>query len=92
MTNTTAEQTTAGDARQVLLALAEQLSDGPHYRIITEAERPALIFDEVTRQHGYGIHALNLDHVVRLLAPTIDWEITRGELAIIFRSAAGGGL
>lgn len=92
MTDTTTEQTTAADTRAVLLALADQLAVGPHYRVITEAEGLALILDEVAAQHGHGVHALNLDREVRLHVPGIDWEITRGELALIFRSAAGGEL
>ncbi|MCA1218677.1 hypothetical protein [Streptomyces sp. 8L] len=83
-------ETTVADARAVLVALADQLADGPHYRIITEGERLGLILNEVSRQHGYGPLALNLDREVQLLAPTIGWEMTRGEYALILRRTAGG--
>ncbi|GAA3727504.1 hypothetical protein [Streptomyces tremellae] len=90
MNDTTTEQTAAADARDILLTVADQLADGPHYRTITEAERLALILDAVTARHGYGVPALNLDREVRLLAPTIAWELSRGEYALILRRAAGG--
>ncbi|MGQ4514243.1 hypothetical protein [Streptomyces sp. DW26H14] len=83
-------QTTDTEVRDILVALADQLADGPHYRTITEADRLALILAEVTAWYGYGTAALNLDREVRLRAPSIAWEMTRGEYALILRSAAGG--
>lgn len=82
--------TTAHDVREILHALADQLATGPHYRILTEADRLALILTEVTTLYGYGVPALNLDQAARRHAPAITWEITRGEYALILRRAAGG--
>lgn len=90
--NTLRAVTADDDVREILHALAHQLADGPHYRILTEADRLALILNEVTNRHGYGVPALNLDQEVRRYAPAIDWEITRGEYALILRRAAGGAL
>lgn len=83
-------QTLTTDIRDILVAIADQLAAGPHYRIISEAERLALILDEVTRQHGHGVTALNLDREVRTIAPAIQWELTHGEYSLILRAAAGG--
>lgn len=80
------------DVREILHALADQLADGPHYRILTEADRLALILNQVTARHGYGVPALNLDREVRRYAPAVGWEITHGEYALIVRRAAGGSL
>ncbi|WP_405799311.1 hypothetical protein [Streptomyces sp. NBC_01506] len=90
--NTPPTVTAADDVREILLALADQLATGPHYRILTEADRLALILNEVTTRHGYGVPALNLDQEVRRHAPAVDWEISRGEYALIVRRAAGGAL
>ncbi|MEU0001516.1 hypothetical protein ABZ069_31820 [Streptomyces microflavus] len=83
-------QTLTADIRDILIALADQLAAGPHYRIITEAQRLDLILDEVTRQHGHSLAALNLDREVRIIAPAIQWELTQGEYSLILRAAAGG--
>ncbi|MFE1543631.1 hypothetical protein ACFW61_24565 [Streptomyces microflavus] len=83
-------QTLTADVRDILVAVAGRLAAGPHYRIITEAERLDLILDEVTRQHGHGLAALNLDREVRIIAPAIQWELTHGEYSLILRAAAGG--
>ncbi|MFD7516064.1 hypothetical protein ACFV85_14855 [Streptomyces niveus] len=92
MNTTPPTPTVAEDVGEILTALADQLADGPHYRILTEADRLALILNEVTTRHGYGINALQLDRAVRLQAPAVDWEITHGEYALIVRRAAGGAL
>lgn len=89
--NTLPAVTAADDVREILHALADQLAAGPHYRILTEADRLALILAEVTHRHGSGLPALNLDREVRRYAPPIDWEITHGEYALIVRRAAGAG-
>ncbi|MFF2525921.1 hypothetical protein [Streptomyces liangshanensis] len=81
---------TAADVREILLAVADELADGPYYRMINEAERLALIFNEVTLLHGNGVAALNLDLAVREVAPPIEWELTRAEYSLILRRAAGG--
>lgn len=92
MTTTPPAVTAADDVCEILHALADQLATGPHYRILTEADRLAMILNEVTTRHGHGIPALNLDREVRRYAPAIDWEITHGEYALIVRRAAGGAL
>ncbi|MFF2640337.1 hypothetical protein ACFVUB_11140 [Streptomyces niveus] len=92
MNTTPPTVTAADDVRAILVAVADQLAAGPHYRILTEADRLALILTEVTNRHGSGLPALNLDREVRRYAPAIDWEITRGEYALIVRRAAGGAL
>ncbi|MFC9606088.1 hypothetical protein ACFTTN_21815 [Streptomyces niveus] len=90
--NTPPTVTAADDVREILHALADQLAAGPHYRILTEADRLSMILNEVTDRHGSGLPALNLDRAVRLQAPAVDWEITHGEYALIVRRAAGGAL
>ncbi|MET9479856.1 hypothetical protein [Streptomyces sp. NPDC006638] len=91
MTKTTQPPaTTASDVREILLAIADELAEGPYYRTITEADRLTLILNEVALLHGAGLPALNLDRAVRQAAPSIEWELTRGEYALILRRAAGG--
>lgn len=81
------------DARAVLTAIADRLTDVRADGAMREPSRLALVLRYATEAHGFrSQRADEVEREVLRLMPRItpDTVVTRGEYALILRKAAGG--
>ncbi|QXE36956.1 hypothetical protein KQY30_24850 [Streptomyces sp. GMY02] len=80
-----------GDAREILLNIANRLASVRPTHAFTDGRRLAMILTAVTDRRGYMTDAADvLEAEVLRYAPPVDRAITRGEYALLLRKAAGG--
>lgn len=87
------EQTTqpSPDARAVLTAIADRLTNVRPTHNMDEPRRLALVLSYATDQRGMSDAADMLEREVLRYAPPIERPITRGEYALIVLKAAARG-
>ncbi|MET7787254.1 hypothetical protein ABZS93_11590 [Streptomyces sp900116325] len=80
----------ATDAHSVLTTIADRLTTERPTHLMTEAGRLALALRYASAEYGAGEGAEELEREVLRYMPRVDRSISRGEYALLIRSATKG--